>query len=280
MLNFCHIVVAILKMVTSRNCSMSESIRDIIIYPHIKLWWYWTMLFAILWLPFWKGRPVEIFQCEESIRDIIIYPHMKWRWNRTMMNLCGIVVAILKMATGRNFSIRQSIQDINVGKIRIFAVHHFDLEIVHISNCWWYRTMLNFCDIVTAILKMATARNFSISGINSGHYYLPTYQIVMISAMLNFCDIVAVILKMVTSRNCSMSGLNSGHHYLPTYQIVMISDNVEFLRYCGGHFKNGNQKKFFNVGTQFLTSLSTHISNCDDIGQCWIFAILWWPFRK
>ena len=86
--------------------------------------------------------------------------------------------------------------------------------------------------------------------------------------MLNFCGIVVAILKMANSRNCSMSGLNSGHHYLPTYQIVMISDNVEFLRYCGDHFKNGNQKKLFNVRTQFLTSLSTHISNCDDIGQC------------
>ena len=70
--------------------------------------------------------------------------------------------------------------------------------------------------------------------------------------MLNFCDIVAFILKMATTRNFSMSGLNSEHHYLPTYQIVMISDNVEFLRYCGGHFKNGNQKKLFNVGTQFF----------------------------
>jgi hypothetical protein len=28
-----------------------------------------------------------------------------------------------------------------------------------------------------AILKMATGRNFSMSGINSGHHYLPTYQI-------------------------------------------------------------------------------------------------------
>jgi hypothetical protein len=37
--------------------------------------------------------------------------------------------------------------------------------------------MLNFCGIVTAILKMATGRNFSISG----HHYLPTYQILMIS---------------------------------------------------------------------------------------------------
>jgi hypothetical protein len=26
-----------------------------------------------LWWPFWKWRPVEIFQCRESIRDIIIY---------------------------------------------------------------------------------------------------------------------------------------------------------------------------------------------------------------
>jgi hypothetical protein len=34
----------------------------------------------------------------------------------------------------------------------------------------------------------------------------------------------------------SMLAINSGHHYLPTYQILMISDNVEFLRYCGGHF--------------------------------------------
>jgi hypothetical protein len=62
-----------------------------------------------------------------------------------------------------------------------------------------------------------------------------------VDAMLNFCGFVVAILKMATSRNCSMSGINSGHHYLPTFQIVMISDNVEFLRYCGGHFENGDQ---------------------------------------
>jgi hypothetical protein len=49
------------------------------------------------------------------------------------------------------------------------------------------------------------------------------------------------ILKMATARNFSISGINSGHYYLPTYQILMISDNVEFLRYCGGHFENGKQ---------------------------------------
>jgi hypothetical protein len=136
---------------------------------------------VVLWRPFWKWQPVEIFQCWESIQDIIIYPHIKF---------------------------------------------------------WWYRTMLNFYGIVVAILKMAT------------------------------------------SRNCSMSGINLGHHYLTTYQIVMISDNVDFLRYYGGHFENDDQYKLFNVWTQFGTSLSTNIWNDVEIGQSWIFAVLWWPFWK
>jgi len=46
--------------------------------------------------------------------------------------------------------------------------------------------MLNFCDIVMAILKMATVRICSMSGINSGYHYLPTYQIVMISDNVEF----------------------------------------------------------------------------------------------
>jgi hypothetical protein len=143
MLNLCGIVAAILNMATGRNFSMSginsgrhnlptyemalkigqcwicavlcrpfwkwrpvkifqcrESIRDIIGYPHIKFWWYRTMLkFCVLWRPFWKWGPVEIFQCRESIRDIIVYPHIKFRWYQTMLNiLCRILAAILKMA--------------------------------------------------------------------------------------------------------------------------------------------------------------------------------------
>jgi hypothetical protein len=46
--------------------------------------------------------------------------------------------------------------------------------------------MLNLCGIVAAILKMVTGRNFSMSGINSGHHYLPTYQILMISGIVEF----------------------------------------------------------------------------------------------
>jgi hypothetical protein len=59
--------------------------------------------------------------------------------------------------------------------------------------------------------------------------------------MLNFCGIVTAILKMATGRNFSMSEINSGHHNLPTYAISLKSNNVEFVRYCGGHFENGDR---------------------------------------
>jgi hypothetical protein len=39
---------------------------------------------------------------------------------------------------------------------------------------------------VAAILKMVTGIHFSMPGINSGHHYLPTYQIFMISDNVEF----------------------------------------------------------------------------------------------
>ena len=47
---------------------------------------------------------------------------------------------------------------------------------------------------------------------------------------------------MVTGGNFSMLGINSGHHNLPTYEMSLKSDNVEFVRYCGGHFENGDRR--------------------------------------
>jgi hypothetical protein len=44
-----------------------------------------------------------------------------------------------------------------------------------------------------------------------------------------------------TGRNFSMSGIISGHHNLPTYEMSLKLDNVEFVRYCGGHFENGDR---------------------------------------
>jgi hypothetical protein len=45
---------------------------------------------------------------------------------------------------------------------------------------------VEFCGIVVAILKMAIGRNFSMSAINSGHYYLLIYQILMILENIEF----------------------------------------------------------------------------------------------
>jgi hypothetical protein len=46
--------------------------------------------------------------------------------------------------------------------------------------------MLNLWGIVVAILKMVTARNFSMSGINSGHRNLPTYEMSLKSDNVEF----------------------------------------------------------------------------------------------
>jgi hypothetical protein len=59
--------------------------------------------------------------------------------------------------------------------------------------------MLYLCGIVAAILKMATARNFPMSGINSGHHYLPRYQILMISD--NVVTIRGAILRFQNFRD-------------------------------------------------------------------------------
>jgi hypothetical protein len=51
--------------------------------------------------------------------------------------------------------------------------------------------MLNLSGIVAAILKMVTGRNFSMSGINSGHHNLPTYEMSLKSDNVEFvwyCD--------------------------------------------------------------------------------------------
>ena len=62
--------------------------------------------------------------------------------------------------------------------------------------------------------------------------------------MFHFCGNVSAILKMKffdVGINFFDVGINSGHHNLPTYEISLKSNYVEFVRYCGGHFENGDQ---------------------------------------
>jgi 5-carboxymethyl-2-hydroxymuconate isomerase len=88
-----------------------------------------------------------------------------------MLNLCGIVTAILKMSTDRKFSMSG-----------IISGHH---------NLPTYEMSLKldnveFVRIVVAILKMVTDRNLSMSGIISGHHNLPTYEMSLKSDNVEF----------------------------------------------------------------------------------------------
>jgi hypothetical protein len=74
--------------------------------------------------------------------------------------------------------------------------------------------MLNFCGIVVAILKIATGRNCSMSRINSGHHYLPTYQILMISDNVEFL------------RSCG-GYFQNGHHNIAKIQHCPISSQFD-----------------------------------------------------
>jgi hypothetical protein len=109
---------------------------------------------------------------------------MKCRWNRTILNLCGIMAAILKMATGKNFQCRDSFRDI---------------IIYQYIKLLWYQTMLNICGIVAAILKMAIGIIFSCRESIRNIIIYPHIKCWWYLKMLKFCG-----------RNFSMSGINSG----------------------------------------------------------------------
>jgi hypothetical protein len=102
-------------------------------------------------------------------------------WQILILIFCSIVVAILKMETGRNFAM----SGINSG-------HHYNLPTYEISlksnnvefvpskKFYWspfskwppqYRTNSTLSDF---------------NDINSGHHYLPTYHILMISDNVEF----------------------------------------------------------------------------------------------
>jgi hypothetical protein len=70
--------------------------------------------------------------------------------------------------------------------------------------------MLNFCGIVVAILKMAAAK------------FLP----------VSIFKMATTILQKIKLRIC--------HNAKCSFKLLSVAaDNVEFLRYCGGHFENG-----------------------------------------
>ena len=115
--------------------------------------------------------------------------------------------------------------------------------------------MLNLCGVVVAISKMATGRNFSMLGINSGHHYLPTYQILMISDNVEFLrnctahfvyGVLAAILKMADISKIlkrRIAPLMVTYHYVKCYvsiiiHLEVININVRNFNFPIGFYSN------------------------------------------
>ena len=95
--------------------------------------------------------------------------------------------------------------------------------------------MLNICGIVAAILKMVTGRNFSMLGINWGHHYLPTYQILMISGNVEFLPPISYTVK--------IAPLMVTYHYVKFYvsiiiHLEVININVRNFNFPIGFYSN------------------------------------------
>jgi hypothetical protein len=116
---------------------------------------------------------------------------MKCRWNRTKLNLCGIVVAILKITA-------------NIQHCPISSKFYMWLD-NDVPN--WYPTLKNFYRLPFSKWPPQYLTNSTLSDFNA----------------------ISYVGRLWCGRNFSMSAINSGHHYLPIYQILMISGNVEFL---------------------------------------------------
>jgi hypothetical protein len=119
--------------------------------------------------------------------------------------------------------------------------------------------MLNLCGIVVAILKMATARNFSMSGIYSGHHNLPTYEMSLKSDNVEFVWWPFWKWRPVGIFQCQDIIIYSGHHNLPTYEMSLKSDNVENY-----------------LPTYQILMISENVESLPPI----FYAMFWQPFWK
>jgi hypothetical protein len=124
--------------------------------------------------------------------------------------------------------------------------------------------MLNFCSIVVAILKMVIGRNFSMSGINSGHHYLPTYQILMISDNVEFLSPIfyAVFWQPFWKRR--IAPLMVTYHYVQFYvsliiHLEVININVRNFNFPMGFYSNPHP--LWTPQNMTLTAFTTKLKN-------------------
>ena len=120
-----------------------------------------------------------------------------------------------------------------------------------------------------AILKMAISRNCSISGINSGHHYLPTYQILMISDNVEFLPSIFYAVfwqpfwKWQTSRKVwkrRIASLMETYHCVKLYVSIIIHLEVININVRNFNFPIGfhsNPHPFWTPQNMILTPFCT-----------------------
>jgi hypothetical protein len=139
-----------------------------------------------------------------------------------------------------------------------------------------------------------TGRNFSMSGINSGHYYLPTYQILMISDNVEFLQPIfyAVFWQPCSKWQTSWKFWKCRIAMSVDYDVLnwfLTSKNFyrsPFSKWPPQYRTNSTLSDFNEisyVGRLWCPELIPDIEklwNFVEIEQCWICAVLWWPFWK
>jgi hypothetical protein len=143
--------------------------RDIIIYPHIKFWWYRTFNFsphfyAVFWQPFWKWQ--TSWKCwKRRIAPLMVTYHYVKIY--VSMNLSTADLRNYRTEFHETWWSYRYIFLVDP-KVFRFVVKGVKAIFSHIKF-WWYRTMLNFyppflCRVLADILKILKTQNCSSNG--------------------------------------------------------------------------------------------------------------------
>jgi hypothetical protein len=124
--------------------------------------------------------------------------------------------------------------------------------------------MLNLCGIVVAILKMATGRNFSMSGINSGHHYLPTFQILMISDNVEFLPPI-YLCRLLAANDIFLIASYTGKHSSLYISLPYIFSCSEFVTMQSVHL---NLLSVAGLGDFIIVNIIISCFNPDRSADC------------
>jgi hypothetical protein len=103
----------------------------------------------------------------------------------------------------------------------------------HFQNGRQYIAQIQHCPISTTFdmwVEYATGRKFSMSGINSGHHYLPTNQIWMTSDNVEFLPPIFIMMSRIDSWHWKFSTgrhFQNGHHNTAKIQHCPISSKFD-----------------------------------------------------